>query len=108
MLIPQQRQAFFVVRHTMTDQINIEEIIELVRQQVPNRQDLIMAFQNCSVGQWTSKAYFRFVDGTNANQVGAEWQFDENVIIESETLGTLVIDYLKDKRIGGIEILKNI
>ncbi|MFY7733363.1 MAG: hypothetical protein ACOVSR_07740 [Bacteroidia bacterium] len=92
----------------MTDQINIKEIIELVQQQEPNRQDIIIALSNSFGGHWESKAYYRFVDSKNANEKGAEWQFDENVVIESETLGTLVIDYLKDKRIGGIELLKNI
>lgn len=96
------------MRHTMTDQVNIEEIIELVRQQEPNRQDLIKALQNCTGGQWASKGYYRFVDSTNANQVGAKWQFDENIILESKTLGTLVIDYLKGNQIGGIEFLKNL
>jgi hypothetical protein len=96
------------MRHTMTDQINIKEIIELVQQQEPNRQDIIIALSNSFGGHWESKAYYRFVDSKNANEKGAEWQFDENVVIESETLGTLVIDYLKDKRIGGIELLKNI
>ena len=35
-------------------------------------------------------------------------QFDENIILESETFGTLVIDYLKDKRIGGIDFFQNL
>ena len=96
------------MRHTMKDLININEIIELVKQQEPDRQDIIIALTNTIGGHWESKAYFRFVDSKNANKEGAEWQFDENIVIESETLGTLVIDYLKDKRIGGIELLKNI
>ena len=97
-----------VVRHTMTEPINIKEIIELVRQQEPNRQDIIIALTNSFGGKWESKAYYKFVDSTNANEKGAEWQFDENIVLESKTLGTLVIDYLKDKRIGGIEFLKNL
>ena len=92
----------------MTDHLNIDEIIDLVRQQAPNRQDIINALTNSSGGHWKSKAYYNFVDSKNANQKGAEWQFDENIVLESETLGTLVIDYLKDKRIGGIEFLKNL
>jgi hypothetical protein len=96
------------VRHTITDLINIKEIIELVRQQEPNRQDIIIALTNSFSGHWESKAYYKFVVSKNANEKGAEWQFEENIVIESETLGTLVIDYLKDKRIGGIEFLKNL
>ena len=92
----------------MTDLINIKEILELVRQQEPNRKDIIIALTNSLGGHWESKAYYKYVDSKNANEKGAEWQFEENIVIESETLGTLVIDYLKDKRIGGIEFLKNL
>ena len=89
----------------MTDQINIENIIGLVRQQEPNRQDLIKALQNCTGGQWTSKGYYRFVDSTNANQVGAEWQFEENIVLEQDNEGDIVLDFLKNGEIGGIEFL---
>jgi hypothetical protein len=40
------------------------------------------------------------------NKKGAEWQFDENIVLEHDKLGTIVIDFLKDKRIGGIEFVK--
>jgi hypothetical protein len=92
----------------MTEPVNIKEIIQLVRQQEPNRQDIISALANVVGGHWEDKAYYRFVDSKNANQEGAEWQFDENIVLEHETLGTIVIDYLKDRRIGGIEFLKNL
>ena len=87
----------------MTDPLNINEIIELVKLQEPNRQDIIIALTNSFGGQWKGKAYYSFVDSSNANQKNAEWQFDENIVLEHETLGTIVIDYLKDKRIGGID-----
>ena len=96
------------MRHTMTDLINIKEIIELVRHQEPNRQDIIIGLTNSFGGHWESKAYYKFINSKNANEKGAEWQFDENIVLESETLGTIVIDFLKDKRIGGIEFLKNL
>lgn len=89
----------------MTDQINIEKIIGLVRQQEPDRQDLITALQNCTGGQWTSKGYYRFVESTNANQIGAEWQFDENIVLEQDNEGDIVLDFLKNGQIGGIEFI---
>lgn len=88
--------------------ININEIIELVRQQEPRRQDIIIALTNTFGGYLESKAYYKFVDSAYTNEKVAEWQFEENFILESETFGTLVIDYLKDNRIGGIEFLKNV
>jgi uncharacterized protein YuzE len=83
-------------------------IIELVRQQEPSRLDVIEALSKCTNGRWESKAYVYFVDATNANQPGAEWQFDENIVIEHDTEGTIVIDFLKSGKIGGIEFVKYI
>lgn len=85
--------------------INIEEIIELVKQQEPDRQDVVQALQNCSGGQWTSNGYYRFVDSKNANEPNAEWQHDECIVLEQETKGDIVIDLLKSGRIGGIEFI---
>lgn len=89
----------------MNDPINIKEIIELVKQQEPDRQDIIEAIQNASGGQWTSNGYYRFVDSKNANQPGAVWQFDENIALEQENRGDIILDILKDGRIGGIEFI---
>ena len=90
----------------MNSYISIEEIIKLVRQQYPTQQDLITALTNCENGKWKNKAYFQFVDSKNANQIGAEWQFDTNIVLEHPDKGTIVLDVLKNKRIGGIEFLE--
>jgi hypothetical protein len=82
--------------------LNVQAIIDLVRVEHPDRQDVITGLQNSPVGHWQSKAYYQFVDSTNANQVGAEWQHkDCLVIVEVD----IVIDLLKDGRIGGIEFI---
>ncbi len=90
----------------MKDPISIAEIIELVKEQKPDRQDVVLALENAIGGHWKSNAYYQFVNSKNANKKGAEWQFDDNIVLEHETLGTIVLDFLKDKRIGGIEFLK--
>ena len=87
----------------MNEYLNIKEIIELVEQQEPLRPDLIKALNECKGGRWRGNAYFQFVDSTNANQNGAEWQFGENIVIEHPEKGTIIIDFLKDKKIGGLE-----
>jgi hypothetical protein len=90
----------------MTDLITITELIELVKKQELERKDIILALTNSVGGHWESKAYYKFVNSRNANKKGAEWQFDENIVLEHDKLGTIVIDFLKDKRIGGIEFVK--
>ncbi|MFM2388304.1 MAG: hypothetical protein RL660_3061 [Bacteroidota bacterium] len=87
----------------MNEHININEIIELVRQQEPLRKDVLKALTECRGGQWRGNAYFQFVDSANANQVGAEWQFEENIVVEHPEKGTIIIDVLKNNKIGGLE-----
>ncbi len=83
--------------YAMTDKIDIEKIIRLVREQEPDRDDIVTALQNCKSGDWLSKGYYQFVDSRNPNHPGSEWQ------LENE--GDIVIDLLKDGRIGGIEFI---
>lgn len=87
----------------MNEYININEIIELAKQQKPLRPDVIKALTECKGGRWRGNTYFQFVDSMNANQNGADWQFEENIIIEHPKKGTIIIDFLKDKKIGGLE-----
>ncbi len=89
----------------MTDEINIEKIIKLVQEQEPDRQDVISALRNCKGGHWSSKGYYCFVDSRNPNQPGSEWQHDECIVLEQQNQGDIVIDLLKDGRVGGIEFI---
>ena len=83
-------------------------IIELVKEQEPDRLDVIDALLKCTNGIWESRAYIYFVSQKNVNQKGAEWQFKENIVLEHKKVGTIVLDVLKDGRIGGIEFVKYI
>ncbi len=90
----------------MEKYITIEEIIDLVNIQNPTNQEyLIIALTNCKEGQWKNKAYYQFISSKDANQTGSEWQFETSVRLEHPIKGTIVIDILKDSRIGGIEFL---
>lgn len=89
----------------MKDTINIEEIIKLVEEQEPDRQDVIRALQNCKNGFWSSNGYYQFVDSRNSNQTGSDWQHDESIVIEQKDRGDIVIDFLKNGKIGGIEFI---
>jgi uncharacterized protein YuzE len=88
--------------------IEIEQIIELIKDQEPDRVDLIEQLKKFDTKNWTRKPYIRFVSSQNPNQPGSEWQFDENIVLEDEVEGTIVLDLLKDGRIGGIEFLRQI
>lgn len=87
---------------------HIEQIIELIKEQHPNRHDWIEQLEKSNKKSWVRRAYVSFVSSERPNQPGSEWQFDENIVLEHQTEGTIVLDVLKDGRIGGIEFLSQI
>ena len=88
--------------------IHIDTIIELARQQLPNRADIIDQLLKLEKKEFDIKTYVQFVNSEKLNQKGSEWQFAENIILEHESEGTIVLDILKDNRIGGIEFINQI
>lgn len=83
-------------------------IIELVKTQYPEKSEIIESLKTCTAGYWKSKAYIYFVSTTNPNQPKSNWQHKESIVLEDEKEGTIVIDILKENKIGGIEFLKKI
>jgi len=109
---PEFKESFFQeklkldIEYQLNDlniQFNKDYIIKLVEVQIPERQDLIIALRNCKDGFWSDNAYYRFVDSLDANQPGSEWQFDESFVLEQHDKGDIVIDFLKNGKVGGIE-----
>lgn len=90
----------------MNTEINMPEIIDLIKIKIQENSSLKNMLENAKNGHWETEAYYKFVDSTNANKPGAEWQFKENIIFDHPELGTIVLDILKDERLGGIEFVK--
>ncbi|MBC8351419.1 MAG: hypothetical protein H8E66_05500 [Planctomycetes bacterium] len=78
-------------------------LIELASQDRPDLAWLPDQLARCTYGTWTNACYVKFVDSTNANQPGAEWQYRESVELFHPQRGALHLDILKDGRVGGIE-----
>ncbi|NCB07624.1 MAG: hypothetical protein EOM73_05625 [Bacteroidia bacterium] len=87
---------------------DIKWIIEMIKEQEPDRVDLIDQLKKSERKKWIRQPYINFVSGERPNQPGSEWQIDENIVLEHETEGTIVLDILKDGRIGGIEFINQI
>jgi len=87
---------------------HIEWLIGLIKEQEPDRKDLIEDLKTQQRRKWIRQAYISFVSADRPNQPGSEWQFDENIVLEHVPEGTIVVDVLKDGRIGGVEFLKYI
>ncbi len=83
-------------------------LADLVADQKPGESRLALALRDCRLVFKRSVAYWYFVDASNANQPGSPWQFARNVILESQEHGQLVLDVLKDGRVGGVEFLARV
>lgn len=83
-------------------------LVQLAEEQAPERPWLSIALSKCTKGRWDSPAYVRFVEARNANQPESEWQFEENIILEHPEHGDLVLDILKEHRVGGMEFLSRV
>lgn len=80
-------------------------LVEWVRANVPEEPWLPEALARCTRAAWGGRAYLYFVDPADANRPGAEWQIDGSVTLHHPQEGTLVLDVLRGRRIGGIEFL---
>lgn len=56
----------------MNKDINIQEVIDLIKINIPEKSSLKDTLENAKNGNWESKAYYRFVDSKNANKPNAE------------------------------------
>jgi hypothetical protein len=99
------RILFYVLCVMLKEPVDIKYIIRLAEEQHPDRHDVINALKGCKNGHWTSNGYYRFIDSTNANQPNSEWQYEESIVLEQEGKKDIIIDLLKDGRIGGLEFL---
>ncbi|SFZ89602.1 hypothetical protein SAMN05428642_101442 [Flaviramulus basaltis] len=86
----------------------IEWLIELIKEQEPDRLDLINHLKKSEIKEWYKRAYVGLVNAIKPNQPGSEWQFEENIELHHPTEGTIILDILKGGRVGGIEFLKYI
>jgi len=83
-------------------------LVRLAREQLAEEPAIAEALAKCSRSRRESKAYVHFVDPSRPNEPGSDWQFDRNVFLTDPERGDLVLDVLKDGRIGGVEFLNRL
>ena len=66
------------------------------------------ALAKCTKAKNESDFYIYFVNKSNPNKKGSEWQFQESITIEGTLEGDIVIDIIKSNRVGGIELLSKV
>ena len=95
-------------KSTKNKYIDKQTLIDLIKNQKLTNVNMIEQLKIMKAKRWLKKPYIRFINSDNANQQGSEWQFKENLIMEHSTEGTIIFDILKDGRIGGFELVKEI
>ena len=83
---------------------NPDSLVQLAREQHPDKPWLADALAACTRAGWGSRKhhYLYFVDPANANQPGAECQFEREVWLDDPKVGWLNVDVLTGGRIGGV------
>ena len=64
-----------------------EWLIDLAKEQLPDRPEIILALSSCIRAKHSGKAYIYFVSSDSPNQPGSEWQFKENIRLEHKERG---------------------
>lgn len=78
---------------------------------LPSESWLHEALSRCTQAVVESPAYIHFVNPSDPNQPGSEWQFDSNINFSDPEEGELVVDILKEarpgegRRVGGVEFI---
>lgn len=80
-------------------------LVELAREQCPGEPALAEALARCTRARREGRAYLHFVEASGVGRPGAEWQVERNVMLESRREGAVVLDVLRDGRVGGVEFL---
>lgn len=80
-------------------------LVAHARRQFPDEPALAEALAACTSARGVGSHTIHFVDDARPNQPGSAWQFDRNVTIEGTEYGDVIVDVLKDGRIGAIELL---
>jgi hypothetical protein len=102
-------RIIYVLRNNMGwDIYNPEWLAQLAETQLPEERWLPEAIRKCTKYYKGSDAYYYFVSPKNPNMPGSEWQHDRSIIIKDEYKGIIVLDILKDNRVGGVEFLDKI
>jgi hypothetical protein len=79
-------------------------LVDLAKEQHPNEPDMHTALAACTRA-YGDIPYIYFIDSKQTNKLGAEWQIGTSFSLDHPEQGELVVDRMKDGRIGGIEFL---
>jgi len=80
-------------------------LVELAQLLLPNEAWLAEALAECTQYYQDGPSYLYFIDRDAAPNRNSEWAFERNIILRHPTRGEVVLDILKNKKVGGVELL---
>jgi len=80
-------------------------IADAVRAGYPEEKVLLNDIVRCTTCIVKNEKYTYFVDATNANRPGSQWQFLKSIKIQNTAFGPIKLDILIGKKLGGVEFL---
>lgn len=83
-------------------------LVELAKKQRPELVWFHEALVKCTQVVEKQPAYIRFINADNPNAPGSEWQYSYSVELNCPENGFLVVDVMKDRRVGGVEFVDKI
>jgi hypothetical protein len=92
----------------MENSYNPDWLVQAAKKQFPDKTWLAEALSKCTNIVIQDPQDIYFVDPENPNIPGSQWQFDENIILEDTEKGDIVLDILKNGRVGAIEFLSGL
>jgi uncharacterized protein YuzE len=86
----------------------VEWLIDAINEDVPNPEILVKQLEELTIKEWIKQPYIYIVSKENTTQKNAQNQFNASIILEHKTEGTIILDILKDGRIIGFELYKEL
>ncbi len=75
----------------------------LVKDQYPWLESSLRECTKCY--RSNNKYIIYFVDNSNPNEPGSEWQIETHIVLDKSLYGEIVLDILTSQRVGAVEFL---
>ncbi len=86
----------------------VEWLIDAINKDVSNPEILVKQLEELTIKEWIKQPYIYIVSKENTSQKNVQNQFNASIILEHKTEGTIILDMLKDGRISGFELYKEL
>ena len=80
-------------------------LVALAREQHPDDPELARALSGCTRAKHPDSAMVHFVSPRRPNESGSQWQYSHGVTLNDPEKGELILDILRDGRVGAMELL---